>query len=167
MNMSDRIAIMDEGRIAQLGRPAEVYERPDNAFVGRFLGEANMLPVRVAADGGGDFNGTHFRAQRAAGLAGGDPALLFVRPEKMRIAALQDGADDPAGGLENRIDGRVQRVSYLGNIIRYLVDIGGGAETTIDVQNLTGAPAHAAGETVRLGWMAADCRLLPPETGRP
>lgn len=96
--MSDRVAVMNRGRIMQIGTPDEVYGRPDNAFVATFVGEMNALDGKIAtcADGqalvetalGG------LRAANPKGLRAGDAAMLFLRPEKLRLLAAGEAADN-------------------------------------------------------------------------
>src|SRR6516162_11941982 len=95
MSMSDRIAIMDHGRIYQIGSPAEVYERPANPFVGRFLGEANLIDGTVVDDAGELVrlrlpSGQELRAPRSDSCGTGQ-AMLFIRPERVKISP---GADE-------------------------------------------------------------------------
>src|SRR4051794_5125347 len=90
MNLSDRIAIMNRGRVAQIGAPAEVYERPVNAFTAQFLGEANLLPGTVQELHSGEAlfraaSGALLRARVQEGVQPGAPARLFVRPEKLAL----------------------------------------------------------------------------------
>jgi ABC-type Fe3+/spermidine/putrescine transport system ATPase subunit len=150
MNMSDRIAIMDRGRVVQMGPPREVYERPDNAFTGRFLGEANLI--------GGTAEGAYLRTPGAAVLGAANamqgPALLFVRPEKL---SLDDGPDAP--GM-NRVAGRVRRSSFLGNVIRTELELAWGDVLTIDAVNGPGASLVPPGAEVHARWSAAESRLL-------
>ncbi len=149
MNLSDRIAIMESGRLVQAGAPREVYERPANAFVARFLGESNLL------DGTAD--GTVLRtpdgaALRAANAAHG-PALLFVRPEKLLLNAAP--GDDC-----NSLPGHVVRASFLGNLIRTELDLGGGRRMVVDAANGAGAQPLAVGAAATVTWPVADSRLL-------
>ena len=141
MNMSDRIAIMNRGRIEQVGVPSEVYERPANAFVGRFLGEANIL------DGTIDGLEADCATLRVGGLGvarqgtrrrrrSGKSRRLFVRPE--RVALRSPGAGERSG---NRVEGRVRRVSFLGNIVRYQVEVAPTTHVMVDVQNRRPAAA--------------------------
>ena len=88
MNMSDRIAIMNHGRIVQLGRPREVYESPVDAFAGRFLGEANLIAGIASGTALKLTDGRTLKAAAPLPVAG--PAWLFVRPERIRIAASTD-----------------------------------------------------------------------------
>ncbi len=164
MNMSDRIAIMDRGRLVQQGPPRAVYERPDTAFVGRFLGEANLLA--------GEASGTALRLPGGAVLQAANamsgPALLFVRPEKLRLCP----AGGPAGGGDepghNRLEGIVRRSAFLGNVLRTELDLGTGPGSgpggtgvlTADAANAPGAALLAPGTRVAALWPVADGRLL-------
>ncbi len=149
MNLSDRIAIMEGGRLVQAGPPREVYERPANAFVARFLGESNLL------DGTAD--GSTLRTPDGAALqaanAAHGPALLFVRPEKLLLDAA------PAEGC-NRLPGHVLRASFLGNLIRTELDVGGGRRMVVDAANGAGAQPLAVGAAAVVSWPVADSRLL-------
>jgi len=161
MNMSDRIAIMNRGRIEQIGPPAEIYERPANIFIGRFLGEANLVEGRVedVADGVATLrvaDDLTLRAHVCAGSAVGASASLFVRPERVALGTGAAGEGDPA---VNRAVGQVRRISFLGNIVRYAVEIAPAALIIVDVQN-TGSRRIAAGERVTVSWPVADSLVL-------
>jgi putative spermidine/putrescine transport system ATP-binding protein len=171
MSMSDRIAIMNRGRIDQVGPPGIVYEQPVNPFVGRFLGEANLIEGTITNAGGGDVrlvlpSGQALSAPRGNGHDIG-PGLLFIRPERVDIVA---GAHGPAGEHAagdrrlNTLTGRVRRCSFLGNILRYAVDVDGITPITIDVQNAVGVSPLAPGTSVMLHWPVADSLILPPDT---
>jgi spermidine/putrescine ABC transporter ATP-binding subunit len=153
MNMSDRIAIMSRGRIAQVGAPSEVYEHPDSAFVGRFLGEANILTAPVARLEGdiatlqvGQFA---LRAKARPGVTVDQSVSLFVRPERIAIG--------DAGS--NRVEGRVRRVSFLGSTVRYQVEIAPSAHVVVDVQN-SGRKVLSVDDSVELGWAIEDSLVL-------
>ena len=158
MNMSDRIAIMNRGRIEQVGMPSEVYERPSNAFVGRFLGEANILDGTI--DGlEGDcatlrVGGLVLLARIRDAVTVGSRASLFVRPE--RVAIRLPGAGERSG---NRVEGHVRRVSFLGNIVRYLVEAAPSTHVMVDMQN-DGRPPLAVDTAIALGWAMEDSLIL-------
>ena len=158
MNMSDRIAIMNRGRIEQVGMPSEVYERPSNAFVGRFLGEANILDGTI--DGlEGDcatlrVGGLVLLARVRDAVTVGSRASLFVRPERVTIRL--PGAGERSG---NRVEGHVRRVSFLGNIVRYLVEAAPSTHVMVDVQN-DGRPPLAVDTAIALGWAMEDSLIL-------
>jgi spermidine/putrescine ABC transporter ATP-binding subunit len=152
MNMSDRIALMNRGRIEQVGNPRDVYERPETVFAATFLGEANLIPGTLVAGRLRVANGAVLAGTPASPLAEGGQAALFVRPEKLLLSG-----DGPG---ENRLDGVVRRVSFLGNVIRYGLEIGQGSLLTVDVQNASGRRSLDAGEPATVSWRAADSRLL-------
>ena len=163
MNMSDRLAIMNNGRIVQVGPPTAVYEHPHDVFVARFLGEANL--VEGAVDGAvGEFaalrtaGGLALRARSAAApAASGTKASLFFRPERVTIAA---DAGAPGAADAHHARGRIVQASFLGNILRYAVEIEPGQHVTVDVQNARGIAPLAVGTNVSLAWHAADSVLL-------
>jgi ABC-type Fe3+/spermidine/putrescine transport system ATPase subunit len=164
MSMSDRIAIMNRGRINQVGAPGEVYERPVNPFVGRFLGEANLIEGAAAAEAGNVLRLTLPSGQVLRGPPGNarveGRGMLFIRPERVEIAPAT-GAPGPGG---NELVGTVRRCSFLGNILRYAVDVAGIAPITVDLQNAVGVVPLANGTPVTLRWPVADSLILPPET---
>ena len=129
MNMSDRLGIMNRGRVEQVGQPAEIYERPVSTFIARFLGEANLLPgqLREVSDDIAMIvlpGGLVLRAVAPKPLAAGMPVNLFVRPERI---TLTEGNGPPAAAL-NRAAGRIRRMSFLGNILRYVVEVERGGD---------------------------------------
>jgi spermidine/putrescine transport system ATP-binding protein len=145
MTMADQIAVMNEGRIEQLGSPAELYEKPRTAFVARFLGASNLLPGTVSGsgvvrlDGGGEV-----RIPDAALPASGSRVAVGIRPEKLSFGAARDGA--------NRLAGTVTESAYVGVATQYIVDTPSG-RLTVYVQNAQpGADAVAPGLPVELAF---------------
>jgi putative spermidine/putrescine transport system ATP-binding protein len=133
LTMSDRMAVFNQGRIEQVGAPADVYERPATAFVAGFVGTSNLL--------------TGAAAQAVVGADG----TYTVRPEKIRIA---DPADIP-GERESSATGRVRQVVYLGPDTRYHVELDAGGELVVTRQNLETTSTEALalqGRSVRLIW---------------
>jgi spermidine/putrescine ABC transporter ATP-binding subunit len=164
MSMSDRIAIMNHGRIDQVGRPGEVYERPANPFVGRFLGEANLIEGTVMAQVGEVArlrlpSGQELRALHSNGCGTGR-GMLFIRPERVEIGPVTAASADPS---TNALAGRVRRCSFLGNILRYAVDLEGAPPITVDRQNAAGVSPLPVGAPVVLRWPVADSLILPGE----
>lgn len=165
MNMSDRIAIMNNGRIEQVGRPSEVYENPTNAFVARFLGEANLIPGTVASVDGAmaelkTSRGLVFRARAESGLQVGTSAHLFVRPERIQLAS--DGTVQRDGGADagNVAKGRLTQTSFLGNLLRHSVEIEPGVEITVDVQNSRADLFLSIDQPAVISWLAVDGAIL-------
>ncbi|WP_181805943.1 ABC transporter ATP-binding protein, partial [Streptomyces shenzhenensis] len=134
LTMSDRVAVFHQGRIEQVGTPAEIYERPATAFVASFVGTSNLLTGEAALRILGE-SGTH-----------------SVRPEKIQV--LKETADPDEEGHATAV-GTVAEVVYLGDATRFLVDLDGGGRLTALQQNLdTSAEDVAAyrGTRVRLRW---------------
>ncbi|MFF3464524.1 ABC transporter ATP-binding protein [Streptomyces sp. NPDC002619] len=134
LTMSDRIAVFHQGRIEQVGTPAEIYERPSTSFVASFVGTSNLL--------------TGESAQRVVGTLG----TYSVRPEKIRVLKESATADEPE---HTTATGTVAEVVYLGDATRFLVDLDAGGRLTALQQNLeTSAEDVAAyrGSRVRLQW---------------
>jgi multiple sugar transport system ATP-binding protein len=165
MTMGDRICIMDKGRVVQVGRPLDVYLRPANAFVARFLGNPpmNMLPGTVAADGAGvDLAGIRTPAGAAARamLADrhGQQVTVGIRPEDLRETRR---LDDPADRVE--LPARVVAVEPLGAETLLVLAVEGVKEDIIarvgrDVVRRVGDPAD-------VGFTANAVRLFDPRSG--
>jgi ABC-type Fe3+/spermidine/putrescine transport system ATPase subunit len=160
--LSDRIAVMNEGRIAQIGAAEDLYRRPASRFVAEFVGEANLFRGRAGVISGP----AHSRivevklesgAAMRASLPPGDRTVhygadlaLVVRPERPRRV----GAKPANGALENRVAGTVTEAAYLGETIRYRVALEGGGE--IVLRWPADGERFAPGARIELGWPAAD-----------
>ena len=158
MNLSDRLAILNHGRVEQLGPPMEVYERPANRFTGQFLGEANLIPgtVNRVEDGEATLRtagGMELRARTRPGTAPGAEVALFARPEKMKLAA-----PDPR---DNSARGRVYRRAFLGGMMRCVVEIAPELRISVDIPNASGARMPEVDEHVTVAWPVADSLILP------
>ncbi|WP_030739300.1 ABC transporter ATP-binding protein [Streptomyces sp. NRRL S-31] len=143
LTMSDRIAVFDRGRVAQVGTPAEIYERPATPFVASFVGTSNLLE--------GD----------AARRITGAPGTYNIRPEKIRVLKESAEADVPEHATAT---GTVAEVVYLGDATRFLVDLDGGGRLTALQQNLETSSADVAayrGSRVRLRWHRRHAVPLP------
>jgi spermidine/putrescine transport system ATP-binding protein len=145
MTMADTIAVMNRGRIEQLGPPDELYERPSTAFVAGFLGISNLLPGTVAGpDRVRLERGGEVRVAREA-LEGRDGNVAVgIRPEKIRVGSEGD----------NWLDGAVFERAYVGVSTQYVVDTEAG-RVTVYVQNADRAASAAApGDRITLNWNA-------------
>jgi spermidine/putrescine transport system ATP-binding protein len=159
MTMSDRIAVMRNGRIEQLGRPEELYEVPRTEFVAGFLGVSNLLDGDVAGRDAGSItvrltDGTLLRAPSST-ANGGQRVRVGVRPEKLRVLPLSEGQEAVAEGGLNALEGTVKDASYVGVSTQYLVETRDGHRLTVYAQNLETAGASevlADGQRVRLTW---------------
>ncbi len=145
LSMSDRIAVMSEGQVQQVGTPAEIYEHPANRFVAGFVGDANFLPAEVVARDGGRVTcrtpgGLVVSAGEGRLPPGQREALLFLRPEKVGLAAAGQGS----------VDGTVRSLQYLGDAVLMEIDIGEAALLIVSERIARiGQPARRPGE--RLG----------------
>lgn len=150
MTLSDRVVLMNLGRIEQIGRPYEMYEQPNGRFASTFLGKANLFmghrasadaPVRVAG-----------RALPAVGGAV-DEVDYVVRPEKMRFVS----------GPEALVSGTVEARAFLGNywLFQVATELG---NVQVTLPNI-GLPEVQEGDTVGLAWSAQHARVLPRGAG--
>jgi len=126
MTVAHRIAVMNQGRLAQVAPPRELYEHPASRWVAGFIGDVNLLDgVILAADPSGlvieGRGGLRYRAAAGAEFKAGQDVTLALRPEKLRIARQQ-----PDNASENCVAGRVHDIAYLGDISLYRVLLGSG-----------------------------------------
>jgi putative spermidine/putrescine transport system ATP-binding protein len=159
LTMSDRVALMTRGRIAQLGSAEDLYERPASRFVAEFIGESNLLDGRLEATGGRlVFVGAGARLPAAPGPwtpRPTEPCTLMVRPEKI---AIRPGEAAPDDGLA----GTVEEVVYVGEFTRYRIRVAEDVVMTVKTANTHETFRAKPGEAVRLRWAAADAYLVPP-----
>jgi len=144
MTMADTIAVMQAGKIEQLGTPTELYETPRSAFVAGFLGISNLLAGTVESDETVRLaDGAVVRVPAVRGRSG--EVSIGIRPEKVRLGAVE----------ENRLPGEVRESAYIGVSTQYIVDTTAGA-VTLYVQNTeAGATSVQPGDQVTLSWSPA------------
>jgi putative spermidine/putrescine transport system ATP-binding protein len=157
--MSNRVAVFNDGVIQQLASPEDLYETPMNAFVAQFIGENNRLSgtvkelsekqCAIEIDGGDAV----VRAVPVNVAAIGDQTSLSLRPERITIRP------EP-GSMENIHNATVRELIYLGDHMRTRVTLLGHDDFVIKVANSAGHQHLKVGETVDVGWHAADCRAL-------
>jgi len=151
MTMADTIAVMNEGRIEQMGSPADLYDNPKTAFVANFLGQSNLIEGTIV-DSDGDSHVVDLYGQKVSVLkrrtSAKDSSVLFgIRPEKLRIQP--DSHDKPGNLLTG---GKISDVSYIGVSTQYQVEMPWGQEIMVFEQNDDGVPPLDKGDTVRLSW---------------
>jgi len=165
LTMSDRVAVMQGGRIEQVGTPAELYDRPASRFVADFLGESNFLDaVVVAAEHDGRWRcraagGLEFSGMAAAALSAGQPVTAAVRPEKL-VPADEPGAA-ALGASANNCKGMVEEAIYVGDVTRYRVGLGADGAVVIKMPNRVGSRPPSTGAALALAWSPEDTRLFP------
>ncbi|WP_417561688.1 ABC transporter ATP-binding protein [Microbacterium sp.] len=157
MSMADRLAVMNGGRIEDIGEPQRVYDRPATQFVAEFLGSCNILPATLDDDGLTLPDGTTVVAgdDDVRAIAARD-ARIGLRPEKLVV--LRDGAPATAA---NRLRGIVRTATYLGASTEYEVVTAWGDVLRAFAQNLDPSQRAAAGEQVTVEWDPAHAFLLP------
>ncbi len=154
LSMSDRIVVMSEGRIEQLGTPFEIYNRPKTRFVASFIGTLNILEVQVvdAASGAIRIDGQEARVGRQIPSRAGAGCSVALRPEAVSL-------QDPGNGC-NRVRGTIEDVAFLGAVVRIKVGVG-GSRILLDRFNSPGLPPPVPGESVTLHFSPDD--LVPLE----
>jgi spermidine/putrescine transport system ATP-binding protein len=141
LTMADRIAVMSEGKVLQVGPPDDIYERPTSRFVADFIGETNFIDGRMKARDGrlaaveAEGGAVVWGELRDHDLAVGDAAALAVRPEKLSIDPAVESDGPPAGDHETRLHGVIRAAHYLGTDARYEVEVPGCGQVVARVQN--------------------------------
>ena len=148
LTMSDRMAVMHEGRVQQIGSGPDLYLRPESTFVASFIGETNLLDVLVVAVEGDlavvEAEGSRFRALRTPGVREGDRVTLSLRPEMIQLEPDGPGADQDGWRLQ------IAAVVFLGSTIRYDLVLPSGTHLTVD--RPAGEPIRSPGDAVIVGW---------------
>ena len=166
MTLADRIAVMDRGRIAQVGPPRQVYEHPRSLFVCDFLGEANFFEGVVSRGARGEgargeeeaividtAGGHRIVARGAETLAPGEPVTAAVRPEKVRL--VRSRPDE-----EIALSGQIQHIAYVGTSQNYHVRLDDGTMVIVFEQSGLQSAPPAIGDSVWLTWPPADTLIL-------
>ena len=158
--MSDRIAVMSNGEVQQIGGPTDIYEHPINRFVADFIGDTNFLDgeiIEVRDDLVTCRIGDHstFEAANSGGHTAGDQVTLFLRPEKIRLSPASE-----ASGADTRT-GKIANMVYLGNQAAYTVDLGDGIELTAQARpREDGQLPYQSGDDIAVEFSAHALRVL-------
>jgi spermidine/putrescine transport system ATP-binding protein len=161
LTMSDRIAVMNEGRVEQIGTPEEIYHSPATVFVANFIGSANLLPATVADVRGSMATAVLARDYRIElpsgswGAKAGGGAWVMVRPERLRLSAA-------AGPGKSALPTTVQHVVFQGPVVRCGLRAADGTQLVAHVGPEDALPAVQPGQTLYVSWEADAARLLPP-----
>ncbi|MFE7550418.1 ABC transporter ATP-binding protein [Streptomyces gardneri] len=159
MTMADQVAVMNGGRVEQLGAPADLYENPQTTFVANFLGTSNLIEAEVletgsdvvVTAGGGKLRVPGDRCTSA--VRQGGKVLVGVRPEKISLAHADDAGSIADG--RNRVTGRIVDSSFIGVSTQYVVNSPAGAELQVYEQNIERDARLRPGAEVVLHWNPA------------
>ena len=152
LTMSDRIAVMNRGRIEQVATPEDVYERPATTFVAGFIGVSNLMPATVLSSGRVRLRSGPEIATATDGLTSGEECAAVVRPEKLRVDPVGEG--QPSNGSP-RVEGVVESSLYLGTATQLIVGLEGDVRMTVLVPNASEAERQrlpGGGARVELSW---------------
>ncbi len=153
LTMCDRIAVMDRGRIAQIGAPEDIYERPATRFVAEFVGRANVLPATRDAQG----RVAVWGAPLPVTSPGAGEIDLFVRPQRIRLVPVSEPVAEGMACLK----GRVARSVFIGDHVEILIE-GAGGQLTVETQSGTVPPVE--GTEIAAVWRAQDSLVFARET---
>ena len=160
LTMSDRIAVMNDGKVAQVGSPEDLYDRPDNRFVAGFIGESNFLPaiVRGLEDDVviAECEGTLIRALCPGRPASGEKVTLTTRPERLRFADANQAGMHP----QNRLSVTVTEAVFAGERCRYMLQAGDGTSIVLKEPSSAAIRRRAVGERAEIAWSVADTILV-------
>jgi spermidine/putrescine transport system ATP-binding protein len=160
LTMSDRIAVMNRGRVEQIATPEEVYDRPATTFVAGFIGVSNLMPATVTGSQEAKLDEGTTISTPTDGFSAGDRCHAVVRPEKLRVETAGNGgerADLP------RVEGTVTSSLYLGTATQIAVNLGEGVRMTVLVPNADEAERQqlpGGGARVALSWEPEHMHLV-------
>ena len=163
--MSDRVVVMNQGRIEQIGTPQEIYEEPSNLYVARFVGEINILPARIMSVPGegiyiADISGRRFTLRTSRPFAAGDRVNVLLRPEDIRVYAHDD--ERPEGPY---LTGRIEETVYKGATVDISIALDSGETLSVaEFFNEDDAEiSYNRGERVAVTWVDGWEVVLPYE----
>ena len=160
LTMSDRIAVMNDGKVAQVGRPEDLYDRPSNRFVAGFIGESNFLPavVRGMEDDVvvAECEGVLIRALCPGRPTSGAQVTLTTRPERLRFA---DGAFN-GSSPQNRMSVTVTEAVFAGERCRYMLRVADGTSVVLKEPSSAAIRRREVGERAEIAWSVADTILV-------
>jgi len=147
LTMSDRIGVMNEGRLLQIGGPQDIYENPSSRFVADFIGEINLVEGTVRDAATIELPGGQ-KVQASTSGAAGENVTLAIRPERFELYDI----DEPISEGLNRVRGRVIRRTYYGDVFYYDVDCGAGVVVEVKEENRPGIEQYEMGEEAFVVW---------------
>ena len=166
LTMSDRIAVMNHGRVEQIGVPEDVYERPSTTFVAGFIGVSNLMPAKVVGPGRVQLDSGPEVAADTGGLSIGERCYAVVRPEKLRVDLVEDAA--ASGNGDPRVEGVVESSLYLGTSTQIVVALGDDVRMTVLVPNADESERQrlpGGGARVALSWEPEHMHVVTESPG--
>jgi spermidine/putrescine transport system ATP-binding protein len=160
LTMSDRIAVMNRGRVEQVASPEDVYNRPATTFVAGFIGVSNLMPATVTGGNEVKLDQGQTISTPTDGFAAGDRCHAVVRPEKLRVELPENGS---ASNGQPRVEGVVASSLYLGTATQIAVDLGEDVRMTVLVPNADEAERQrlpGGGARVALSWEPEHMHLV-------
>jgi spermidine/putrescine transport system ATP-binding protein len=156
LTMSDRIGVMSDGRLLQVGRSEEIYERPTSRFVADFIGDINLIDVTMNGSNSARLGSGVEIGVPEGGAQPGNDVTLALRPERLALYDLDE--EIPAG--HNRLKARVTRRLYYGDVYFYDVDVGIGTEIEVKEENRPGVGLYDVGDEAYLVWSPEAANLV-------
>ena len=158
LTMSNRIAVFDDGVIQQLADPVTLYEKPENSFVARFIGENNQMVGTVQSVSNGiatiKLDSSAEVKALAVNIGGvGSRTMLSVRPERCVVSTKKSAT-------VSRLDAKIEELIYLGDHIRCRMNVAGDDQFIMKVPNTSGQLGLEIGASLQIGWQNNDCRAL-------
>lgn len=161
ITMSDKIAVINRGRIEQIDTASAIYERPRTLFVAGFIGDTNLLQGRLAGVDSGlgvvEIGTSQIRVPLNFEATAGDAISLSIRPEHLHL-------NPPLEGASNTVSARVEDVIYLGSLSHYRLVLNGGTVLTAEVQNRSKVSVNR-GDTASVSWQPEDAIAFPVGRG--
>ncbi|MFZ0625648.1 MAG: ABC transporter ATP-binding protein [Acidimicrobiia bacterium] len=156
LTMSDRIGVMSDGHLLQVGKSEDIYERPTSRFVADFIGDINLLDVTLTGPATGRLSSGAEIGISESASGSGEKVTVALRPERMSLYDMDE--DVPAG--HNRVRVRITRRMYYGDVYFYDVDAGIGTEIEVKEENRPGVALYEVGEEAYLVWNPKAANLV-------
>ncbi len=155
LTMSDRIGVMNEGRLLQVGDSQEIYERPRSRFVADFIGDINIIEAEIAKDGIATLeNGREVRIPEGHPTSG--PIHLALRPERLALHR----SDEDVADSRNCLEAKITRRTYYGDVFYYDVDAGLGGLLEVKEENRPEIGTHEVGDRIVVSWSVEAANLV-------
>ncbi len=164
LTMSDRIAVMSDGRVEQIGTPAEIYDNPASVFVAGFIGQANLWPATITEHATGTTRVTALGGASLCGscgdvtLAVGSEVTLMVRPERISISLTQPTSQN---GGDQSVSATVSDLAFQGPIVRLALEAADGSPIIANVDPDADLPLLRPGDSVWASWTQSAACVLP------